>query len=854
MYFNTTTNQIQVYKDGAWEDVAVGSVSLTGQPLDENEIIVGNSSDSSVAVNTDLVGDIRVSSDLGAIVKDGVIDDANIASGAAIARSKIASGTQNVLIRNDGSGNLSEVAAITANRALISDSNGLPTASSVTSAEINYVSGVTSNIQDQIDAISISSSGYLKADGSVPFTADQDADGNTITNLSEPVGASDASTKNYVDTVAATKLSLSGGTMTGDIAMGGNSISGLAAPANANDAARKIDIDNALSGLDFQKDVDGVQVDATLSPSVTLGSRYIITNSASLNAGFGTITGLGNNDIVEYNGSTFVVAYDVSAQGSGALVWDKSSLSYYRYNGTAWDEFGGLSGVNAGIGLSKSGNTLNVNLGAGISQLPSDEVGIDLYSSSGLMLTEDGTTNSTNTAAQLSLKLDGATLSKSVDGIKVATGGITNNEVNSAAAIDYSKLASLSTGAPKALVSDNSGHVSESTVTAAELEYLSGATSSIQTQLNDKANTTLSNLTSPTAINQNLRPDTQGGRSIGQVGSAWSNVFSYGYKAPAGTLATNITVNSGSSSVTVSNATGIIANSGILYHPTAFPNGATITAVAGLVLTVNSPAADTVSNSPGFATFGFYARTENETSSPSGEISLRSGNTTTGLTSGSATLRTGTSTTGKTGSTTVTTGASSAGGVTGNTIIGTGTSSANTGFITIATGNSSAATSGAINLTTGNSATERGTINLNSKTVNIVTENGIQIIDAINGAAIISTAVFTLNPSVGTPTIVHANMSSDASESKSQHIQYELVHTSSGETRTGTLMIAVGNVAAGSISLIDTYTSTSATMDTVEFSAILNTGTGEYNVYYVNPESVAFSIRVLTKRMLVSSL
>lgn len=44
-----------------------------------------------------------------------------------------------------------EAAAITASRALISDSNGIPTHSSVTDTELGYVSGVSSAIQTQLD-------------------------------------------------------------------------------------------------------------------------------------------------------------------------------------------------------------------------------------------------------------------------------------------------------------------------------------------------------------------------------------------------------------------------------------------------------------------------------------------------------------------------------------------------------------------------------------------------------------------------------------------------------------------------------------------------------------------------------
>lgn len=79
------------------------------------------------------------------------IDNADIKSGAAIDRNKLASGSSNRVVVNDGSGVLSDATAITANRALASDANGIPVHSSVTDTELGYVSGVTSAIQTQID-------------------------------------------------------------------------------------------------------------------------------------------------------------------------------------------------------------------------------------------------------------------------------------------------------------------------------------------------------------------------------------------------------------------------------------------------------------------------------------------------------------------------------------------------------------------------------------------------------------------------------------------------------------------------------------------------------------------------------
>ncbi|KHD87384.1 MAG: hypothetical protein OM95_14910 [Bdellovibrio sp. ArHS] len=48
-------------------------------------------------------------------------------------------------------GAIIEAAAITANKALISDGNGIPTASSVSHTELGYLSGVTSSVQTQLD-------------------------------------------------------------------------------------------------------------------------------------------------------------------------------------------------------------------------------------------------------------------------------------------------------------------------------------------------------------------------------------------------------------------------------------------------------------------------------------------------------------------------------------------------------------------------------------------------------------------------------------------------------------------------------------------------------------------------------
>ncbi len=114
----------------------------------------------------------------------------------------------------------------------------------------------------------------------------------------------------------------------------------MALKGSKMNASLRIDGNVFSSGSVYQQPVLDIQTDATLDPgaSPTNGDRYIITDSGALNANFGTITGVGNGDIVEFDGTNFVIAWDASVQGEGAQVWDKDSSAAYQYNGTAWGQ------------------------------------------------------------------------------------------------------------------------------------------------------------------------------------------------------------------------------------------------------------------------------------------------------------------------------------------------------------------------------------------------------------------------------------------------------------------------------------------------------------------------------------
>lgn len=109
------------------------------------------------------------------------IENADIKVGAAIARSKLASGSANRLVVNDATGVASDAAAITAARALISDANGIPTHSTVTSTTLAFLDA-TSSVQTQLNA-KVNASGGTLTNGSIVTPARLDVKQDTLTNL-----------------------------------------------------------------------------------------------------------------------------------------------------------------------------------------------------------------------------------------------------------------------------------------------------------------------------------------------------------------------------------------------------------------------------------------------------------------------------------------------------------------------------------------------------------------------------------------------------------------------------------------------------------------------------------------------
>lgn len=198
-------------------------------------------------------------------------------------------------VMTSSGGAIVEAAAITADRALISDSNGIPTHSAVTATELGYVSGVTSSIQTQLDAKLALAGGTMS--GAINMGA------NAITNMASPTNPSDAATKGYVD----------------------GAIQGLKAKPSARVATAAVlpdspTYDNGVSGVGATLTagangalvVDGVTVSA--------GDRVLVKNQASSfeNGMYSvTATGDGSNPYV----LTRIVEMDLAAEFNGAYTF-----------------------------------------------------------------------------------------------------------------------------------------------------------------------------------------------------------------------------------------------------------------------------------------------------------------------------------------------------------------------------------------------------------------------------------------------------------------------------------------------------------------------------------------------------
>ena len=299
-----------------------------------------------------------------------------------------------------------------------------------------------SGLQSEVDAVE--NAVGLAADGTfVSYSGTSYLDSTTsMKTADEALDSAIAA----VSVVADAAVEKAGDTMAGTLNMSSNRITNLPSPSDDADAATKGYVDATASGLDVKASVrvattgnldfntgfaNGQTIDGV---AIATGDRILIkdqTNGAQ-NGIFvveasGQPTRAADFDTDdEVSSGAFTFVEEGSSQANNGYVLVNADPVSVGSTAMVFEQFSGAGQIEAGAGIKKNGNELFLSFGAGVVELPSDEIGLDLAADSGMMLSVDGSSPSTDTAATLQLKLDGATLTKTASGVRVASSVITD--------------------------------------------------------------------------------------------------------------------------------------------------------------------------------------------------------------------------------------------------------------------------------------------------------------------------------------------------------------------------------------------------------------------------------------------
>lgn len=244
-------------------------------------------------------------------------------------------------------------------------------ASLSTVGAITAVGGVVGNVTGNVTAASGASTfNDVTITGSLDMTAGSSA---TITGLSTPTNASDAANKGYVDSQDALRLALTGGTMSGAINMNGYGIVGLPTPSDPSEAANKAYVDNIAQGIDAKASCKVASIgNMTLSNTqiydgvaLVVGDRVLAKDQTDTarNGIYVVATGVWPRAADANTWDELIAAYTFIEQGTNAnngYICTISAGGTLNTTPVTWAQFSGAGQIDAGAGLTKTGNTLAV--------------------------------------------------------------------------------------------------------------------------------------------------------------------------------------------------------------------------------------------------------------------------------------------------------------------------------------------------------------------------------------------------------------------------------------------------------------------------------------------------------------
>jgi hypothetical protein len=237
----------------------------------------------------------------------------------------------------------------------------------------NVTGNLTGNVSGNVTtATGTSTFNNVTIDGTLDMSS---GTVGTITGLATPTNSTDAATKGYVDTADALKLNLTGGTLSGALAMGTNKITGLGTPTADADAVTKSYVDAIAQGIDAKASVvAATTANITLSAAQTIdgisviaGDRVLVKDqTTTANNGIylcasGSWTRTTDADTYAELVAAYTFVEGGTVNANNGFICTIPTSGTLGSTSITFAQFSGAGQVTAGTGMSKTGNTLNVN-------------------------------------------------------------------------------------------------------------------------------------------------------------------------------------------------------------------------------------------------------------------------------------------------------------------------------------------------------------------------------------------------------------------------------------------------------------------------------------------------------------
>ena len=393
---------------------------------------------------------------------------------------------------------------------------------SVSNAEFQYLGGVTSAIQTQLDAKATDSlvvhlagaetitgvktfDNGLKTDTISEETLDNGVVVDGVTLKDGLVNGVDVTSLAVDNTVIKKDGSVA---FTGDQSMGNNRLTNLAAPVDPNDAARLADVQAAAAGIiakaaclvattDNITDLAAGAPDTVDGVALSVGDRILVKEQTTQTQnGIYVVDVVGTGSNGKWSRATDFDGTPTAEVQGGNLVFVEqgtlnSNTSFYLTGqgeltvGTdnlIFIVYSRVENIVAGDALSRTGTRLDVNVDDVTVEVATDALQVKDLGISTAKIANDavdktkiaadvaGNGLGQNVDGSLEINVDGTTIEIATDAIQIKDGGVTNAKV--ATGIDATKIA-------------------DGSVSNAEFQYLGGVTSAIQTQLDAKATDSL---------------------------------------------------------------------------------------------------------------------------------------------------------------------------------------------------------------------------------------------------------------------------------------------------------------------------------------------------------------------------